>query len=95
MLVLPPPPHIDAAIQLTTGLLNNCDYVQVGRPDLSGAVDRSLVEEDAPELEALLSQLVSSLQEVRSRIGPLVKEVRLSNVNFASYEKLTLWSHGM
>ena len=48
--------------------------LQVGRLDLSGAVDKSLIEEDAPELESLLSQLVSSLQEVRTRVGPLVKE---------------------
>ena len=48
---------------------------QIGRLDTSGAMGKS-IEEDAPELDALLAQLLSSLQEVRSRIGPLVKEVR-------------------
>lgn len=45
--------------------------------DMTGAVEGGArqIEEDAPELEALLSQFHSSLKEVRSRIGPLVKEV--------------------
>ena len=68
-------------------------FIQVGRPDLSGAVDRSLIEEDAPELESLLSQLVSSLHEVRSRVGPLVKEVCLIllNLSIAEYDSKGRW----
>ena len=46
---------------------------------MTGAMDgdRDVLEEDAPELEALLAEFHSSLREVRSRIGPLVKEVTL------------------
>lgn len=49
--------------------------MQIGSIHASGAAGKAIIEQDAPELEALLSQLLSSLQEVRSRIGPLVKEV--------------------
>jgi hypothetical protein len=37
---------------------------------------RAAVMQDAPELAALLADLQSSLAEVRSRVGPLLKEVR-------------------
>ena len=37
---------------------------------------RAAVMRDAPELAALLADLQSSLAEVRSRVGPLLKEVR-------------------
>ncbi len=37
---------------------------------------RAAVMADAPELAALLADLQSSLAEVRSRVGPLLKEVR-------------------
>lgn len=36
---------------------------------------RAAVMADAPELAALLADLQSSLAEVRSRVGPLLKEV--------------------
>ena len=36
---------------------------------------QELVQGEAPELQALLLNLKSSLEEVRSRIGPLVNEV--------------------
>ncbi len=36
---------------------------------------RAAVMRDAPELAALLADLQSSLAEVRSRVGPLLKEV--------------------
>jgi hypothetical protein len=35
---------------------------------------RAAVLQDAPELAALLTDLQSSLAEVRSRVGPLLKE---------------------
>jgi len=37
---------------------------------------RAAVMRDVPELAALLADLQSSLAEVRSRVGPLLKEVR-------------------
>lgn len=40
--------------------------------------DTSEFLEDKLELEALLSTFKSALQEVRSRIGPLLKEVTIS-----------------
>ncbi len=39
---------------------------------------RAAVMADAPELAALLADLQSSLAEVRSRIGPLLKQVRIT-----------------
>ena len=44
--------------------------------DLTGD-QRAAMLEDAPELAALLQELKDSLQDVRFRIGPLIKEVRL------------------
>ncbi|KAK9904141.1 hypothetical protein WJX75_005357 [Coccomyxa subellipsoidea] len=49
---------------------------------------RAAVMADAPELAALLADLQSSLAEVRSRVGPLLKEVRagqLATVEGISY----------
>ena len=46
--------------------------------DLGGMTteeQRAAVMRDAPELAALLADLQSSLAEVRSRLGPLLKEV--------------------
>ena len=40
------------------------------------AEQKAAILEDAPELAALLDELKSSLVEVRSRVGPLVREVR-------------------
>ena len=57
----------------------------MGRADLSGA--KGIIEEEAPELEALLSELLSSLKEVRSRIGPLVKEVSKPFLFHSAIEK--------
>ncbi len=41
---------------------------------------RAAVMADAPELAALLADLQSSLAEVRSRVGPLLKEVHNSSL---------------
>jgi len=43
-----------------------------------GGANRGVAQADAPELEALLESLHTSLGEVRTRIGPLVKEVGLN-----------------
>ena len=43
--------------------------------DMSTEEQRAAVMRDAPELAALLADLQSSLAEVRSRLGPLLKEV--------------------
>lgn len=37
---------------------------------------RAIVERDAPELLALLDELKDSLQELRSRVGPVLAQVR-------------------
>ena len=41
---------------------------------------RAAVMRDAPELAALLADLQSNLAEVRSRVGPLLTEVRASDI---------------
>lgn len=43
---------------------------------LTEAQKRALVEESAQELTALIGELRASLAEVRSRVGPLLQEVR-------------------
>ena len=43
---------------------------------LDEQAQRAAVAADAPELSALLGELRANLTEVRTRVGPLVKEVR-------------------
>lgn len=53
--------------------------VEAVEKDLGGMTNeqqRAAVMADAPELAALLADLQASLAEVRSRVGPLLKEVR-------------------
>ena len=52
------------------------EEVQKDLGDMSTEEQRAAVMRDAPELAALLADLQSSLAEVRSRLGPLLKEVR-------------------
>ncbi len=52
--------------------------MQVERLDPSAA-HKASAQADAPELEALLESLHTSLGEVRTRIGPLVNEVSNSH----------------
>ena len=54
------------------------EEVQKDLGDMSTEEQRAAVMRDAPELAALLADLQSSLAEVRSRLGPLLKEVRLA-----------------
>jgi len=42
---------------------------------LDEQAQRAAVAADAPELGALLAELRANLAEVRTRVGPLVKEV--------------------
>ena len=51
------------------------EEVQKDLGDMSTEEQRAAVMRDAPELAALLADLQSSLAEVRSRLGPLLKEV--------------------
>lgn len=55
---------------------------------MSTEEQRAAVMRDAPELAALLADLQSSLAEVRSRVGPLLKEVRIV-AKFAGIEPVT------
>jgi hypothetical protein len=74
-LSLPSPSAHGLKINVLLGLPKNWNrWVQVERIDMGGA-NRGGVQADAPELEALLESLYTSLGEVRTRIGPLVKEV--------------------
>ena len=47
---------------------------------LDEQAQRAAVAADAPELGALLAELRANLAEVRTRVGPLVKEVRNTSV---------------
>ena len=51
------------------------EEVQKDLGGMSTEEQRAAVMRDAPELAALLADLQSSLAEVRSRLGPLLKEV--------------------
>lgn len=54
---------------------------------------RALVERDAPELLALLDELRDSLQELRSRVGPVLAQVgifRLS-MSYISASHFPIW----
>lgn len=51
------------------------EEVQKDLGDMTTEEQRAAVMRDAPELAALLADLQSSLAEVRSRLGPLLKEV--------------------
>ena len=56
----------------------------VAREALAPEAARAAVLQEAPELEALLGELRASLAEVRTRVGPLLREV-LSQIINKSY----------
>ena len=59
--------------------------------DAGGLTDEqrmTAVLADAPELAALLSELQGSLAEVRSHIGPVLREVRCVSLCWSQYCKL-------
>lgn len=49
---------------------------RIQRTPLDGDEARAVIERDAPELLALLAELTESLQEVRSRVGPVLQQVQ-------------------
>lgn len=53
------------------------ETVQRETRQLNSEEQLAAIERDAPELLALLGELQVTLREVRSRVGPLLKEVRL------------------
>ncbi len=48
---------------------------RIQRAALGGEDARATIERDAPELLTLLDELQQSLQEVRSRVGPVLQQV--------------------
>ena len=48
---------------------------RIQRAALGGEEARAAIERDAPELLTLLDELQESLQEVRSRVGPVLQQV--------------------
>ena len=55
------------------------EEVEKDLDSLDEQAQREAVAADAPELGALLAELRANLAEVRTRVGPLVKEVRLQH----------------
>jgi hypothetical protein len=54
------------------------EEVEKDLDSLDEQAQRAAVAADAPELGALLAELRANLAEVRTRVGPLVTEVRVA-----------------
>ena len=66
--------HGCCAVQVQRGAVQ-VEEVEKDLGAMTTEQQRAAVMADAPELAALLADLQSSLAEVRSRVGPLLKEV--------------------